>query len=44
MQEFEIQRNQDILKRYEDVEYEFNCNQHIIRSLASKTTKSDLTA
>jgi hypothetical protein len=33
-----------MLRNYEEVEYEFKCNQQIINSLAQKTKKSDLTA
>ena len=44
MQEFEMQKNSQLLKRYEDVEYEFRCNEHIIHSLVKRQKKSELTA
>lgn len=39
-----MKRSEGILSRYEEIEYEFKCNQQIIESLAQKSTKSELTA
>lgn len=42
LQEFELHRNREILKKYEDIYYEFTCNQNIINSLAQQMPKNEL--
>jgi len=37
-------KNRQILSKYDDAEYEFNCNQHIIEQLVRKAKKSELSA
>jgi hypothetical protein len=44
LQLFELNKNDQLLRRYEDVDYEFKCNQQIINALANKTSPAEMTA
>ena len=44
IQQFQLNKNQSILQTYENIEYEYKCNQQIIHNLVKKSKSSEMSA